>query len=153
MQQSRETIAVALFDLLKVISFGDPPQTFQTTARKGRVWSDLPDAAQPAMFLFQVGETGSQPAIALYKWRLHFWCLIYLRADAADDGAGTTIETTVNAILDAIENTLQPIIGEKQTLGLRGVNNVWIEGEIIVDTGIIDQQCAIIIPLIVETGS
>lgn len=156
MNNPREIIAVALFNLLKDITFTGSPATgggFATTARAGRMWTDVPDAAQPAMFLFQVGQAATQkPAIALYKWEMRFWCLIYLRADPAQVDAGTTVETLMNAILDAFENALQPVKGEKQTLGGL-VNNVWIEGEIILDNGILDQQCAIIIPLMVQTGS
>ena len=156
MNVPREQIAVAVFNLIKGITFGSnmPGGGFATSGRAGRMWSDLADAAQPAMFLFQVGETATQQrtAIGLYKWEMDFWCLIYLRADPAQVDAGTTVETAMNAILDALEKALQPITGEKQTLGWI-VNNVWIEGQIIVDTGITDQQCALIIPLKVQTGS
>lgn len=159
MQQTRETIALALFNQLKVISFdasasgGSPAQTFQTTARKGRIWTEVPDAAQPAMFLFQIGEVGSQKNYGLYKWHLHFWCLIYLKADASDADAGTTVETTINNVLDAIEKALQPVIGTINTLGLRGITNAWIDGQVSIDTGVLDQQCAIVIPITVEAGS
>lgn len=144
MNVPREQISVALFNLLK----GAYP--FAVAQRAGVMWDNVP--SQPAMFLFQVGESGTQAsAIGLTKWRLHFWCLIYLRAQPQAVGQDDTIETTMNQILDAIESTLQPIRGEKQTLG-GIVNNAWIEGQIGVDTGILDQQCALIIPLMVETG-
>jgi hypothetical protein len=154
MNNPREAISVALFNLLKGITFGSPPTPFQLAARAGRMWDAIPSGSQPAMFLFQVGETATQRTnIALYKWEMEFWCLIYLQADAAArDTTDVTEETQMNAIMDALEKALQPIPGEKQTLGGL-VNNVWIEGQVIFDTGIIDQQCAIIIPLKVQTGS
>jgi hypothetical protein len=42
-------------------------------------------------------------------------------------------------------------MGERQTLG-GIVNNAWINGEVMIDTGILDQQCALLIPVDVETG-
>ena len=42
-------------------------------------------------------------------------------------------------------------IGERQTLG-GIVNNAWIEGEVIMDTGILDQQLALMVPVSVECG-
>lgn len=155
MNNPRENIAVALFNLIKGITWAGSPATgsgFAQASRVGKMWSDIPDAAQPAMFLFQVGEGAAQPAIGLYKWSLRFWCLIYLKADPSQADSGVTVETQINALLDAFESALQPIKGEKQTLGGL-VNNTWIEGEVVIDTGILDQQCAIIIPLIVQTGS
>lgn len=157
MNKPREDVAVALFNRLKGVQFlGPDGQTlvgFQSTSRKGQMWDNVPPANQPSLMLFQVAEEGTQKqAIGLYKWTIKFWCLIYLRADATDADSGATVETQINSILDAIEKAMQPIIGEKQTLGGL-VNNAWIEGDVVVDTGIIDQQCAIVIPILAQTGS
>ncbi len=146
MNVPREQVSIALFNLIS------PAYPWKTAQRAGMMWQDVGSVGQPAMFVFQIGESGTQAqAIGLTKWRLHFWCMIYLRADAAQISQQTTIETQMNDILDKIEKALQPIRGEKQTLG-GIVNNAWIEGQIIIDTGILDQQCALIIPVMVETG-
>jgi hypothetical protein len=75
--------------------------------------------------------------------------MIYIRADAGPDAVPDTV---INQMLDAIGLVLQSIPpGEKQTLGGL-VENAWVEGEILIDSGILDQQCVIQIPVKVVTG-
>jgi hypothetical protein len=145
----RETIAAALFSLLAATQINSAP-AFATTGRRAKIWGDVDPSKQPAMFLIHSGEQAvqSQP-FGLTKWLLHFEVLIYLRVDPSPTA---TPDTAINAFLDAIDAQMQSgSKGTNQTLGGL-VTNAWIEGSILIDSGILDQQVAMLIPLKVVTG-
>ena len=140
-----ETISIALFNLLQTSTFN-----FVSYDRKGKIWGDVPPANQPYLALIEHGMTGVQnTALGMEKWTLHYMLLVYIRADA---DPATVPGTQINAAIKAIQEVISNVpIGEKQTLGGL-VNNTWINGEISIDTGILDQQCAIVIPVTAECG-
>ena len=143
-----EAISVALFTLLGTANFD-----FKTMDRQGQIWSSVNVADQPYFALIERGfEALQDEAIGLTKWRLRYDVLVYIRADANQDPSAPVPATILNAALKAIVEAMnsQPI-GEKQTLG-GIVNNAWISGSGVIDTGILDQQCAILIPVTVECG-
>jgi hypothetical protein len=140
-----EKIAIALFNLLLTANF-----SFASSDRRGMVWSNVASAQQPYMALIERGGSGVQnQAIGLEKWTLHFLVLVYIRADADPQ---TIPATQINAALKAIAEVMNGSpLGERQTLG-GIVINAWINGEVVIDTGILDQQCALLIPISVECG-
>jgi hypothetical protein len=140
-----ETIAVALFNLLQTSGY-----PFQTYDRKGDLPENVNSADQPYLGLVQLGMAQVEnQAQGLEKWLLHFRVLVYIRADAIPSAVPAT---QINAALKAIVNVLRSVpIGERQTLGGL-VDNCWIEGDVLMDTGILDQQCALLIPVTVDTG-
>jgi hypothetical protein len=149
MNVSREAVAAALFTQLAGTKIGGV-SPFNTTGRRARIWSDLSPGDQPAMFLIHTGEQAVQnQAPGLTKWMLHFEVLIYARVDPSPS---STPDTFINAILDALDAQMQTTPpGERQTLG-GVIYNAWIEGQIFIDTGILDQQIAILVPIRVMTG-
>lgn len=140
-----EAIAIALFNLLQTSSF-----SFSTYDRRGKIWTDVPPTNQPYLALIQRGMTGVQDtALGLEKWTLHFIVLVYIRSDA---DPVTIPATLINTIIKAIAEVINSNpIGQLQRLGGL-VNNCWISGDISIDTGILDQQCAIVIPVSAQTG-
>ena len=143
-----EAIAAALFTLLETI-----PYAFKTSDRDGQIWTNVAPTDQPYIGLIERGGTVVQnTAIGLTKHTMHFVILVYIRGDASQDATSTPPATLLNAVWLAIEQVLASSpLGEKQTLsGL--VNNVWIEGEVVMDTGILDQQLALMVPVSVELG-
>lgn len=140
-----ETISIALFNLLLTANF-----TFQSSDRRGQIWSGVTPGQQPYLGLIEKGATGVQnSALGLEKWTLHYLCLVYLRADANPEAIPAT---QINAALQAIAEAINSVpLGEKQTLGGL-VLNTFINGEVFIDTGILDQQCAILVPIDVECG-
>jgi hypothetical protein len=142
-------VALALFNLLTSTHIGGMPAS-KSTSRKAKVWSNTNAADQPAMFLVHSGEQAVQnQSYGLTKYLLHFEILIYARADA---NPSSSPDTLINGLLDALDAQLQSVPpGERQTLGGL-VQHAWIEGEILIDTGILDQQIAIMIPVRVLSG-
>lgn len=141
-----ELIEAALFALLQTAAY-----PFVTFDRRGQLPENVPAANQPYLGLVQVADAQVEnQAQGLEKWLLHFRVLVYIRADASP----TAIPSTeMNKALQAIVQAMRsgPPIGERQQLGGL-VDNAWIEGTVLRDTGILDQQCALMIPIIVDTG-
>ena len=146
-----EAIAVALYTQLLTANGTNPGQyNFTSTDQRGQLPQNVPAAAQPYMGLVELGMSQVEgQAQGLEKWLLHFRVLIYIRADAIPSAIP---RTQLNLALLAIVNAMRsgPTF-ERQTLsGL--VDNAWIEGDILMDTGVLDQQGALMIPIVVDVG-
>lgn len=146
-----EGIAVALYNQLLTANGTNPGQyKFVKTDQRGDLPQNVPPVNQPYMALVEFGmsQVESQ-AQGLEKWLLHFRVLIYIRADAIPSAIP---RTQLNLALLAIVNAMRsgPTF-ERQTLG-GIVDNAWIEGDILMDTGVLDQQGALMIPIVVDVG-
>lgn len=142
-----EAIEVALFNLIKA-AVQDAP--FKTVSRKARVWATTGIEKQPACYLVPVGITITQDqAFGLSKYLLQYVVLVYSRAD---EGSDAPPQTFLNACWKAVNDSLAATPrGYKQTLGGL-VENCWIEGEGPMNSGILDPQCALEIPIRALTG-
>lgn len=143
-----EVIANALFIRLGQISYA-----FKTMDRKGKIWTNVTPADQPYIGLIERGGMVVQnQAIGLTKHTLHFLILVYIRGDASQDPTAILPATLLNAVWKGIEQIMNSSpMGERQTLG-GIVNNAWIEGEVVMDTGILDQQLALMVPVSIDCG-
>ena len=159
MNVTREAVATALLaqlalangnGTLKLPNGTSVPQIpFKLFIREGIMWDKL-SGQQPAAELIKVSEGWAQNALGLPKYVLHYWLLVYAKSQGLEN---TPDETFINQCLDAFDAAMAPKPPyQKQTLG-NLVNNAWIEGDVMVDQGILDQQMAIVIPVKVETGS
>lgn len=154
---NREPIAQALFTLLA------GAYQWQTKSRQAKMWTS--SDPQPAMYQIAPEEGDSQSEMALTEYRLRYICLVYFHADPAPDGSAAHPypDTVINAMLQAIEAVLGTPTGERmqnmRTIGgpaanppVTNVINCWIDGKIDKDSGILDQQCAILVPITVLCG-
>ena len=88
-------------------------------------------------------------AQGLEKWLLHFRVLVYIRADASSSAIpATQLNNALQAIVQVMRSAPP---GVQQTLGGL-VDNAWINGDVMMDTGILDQQCALLVPITVDVG-
>lgn len=155
MNYPRNQVATALFSVLSGLNGTGPGQfNFATFSRTTRIWSDVPPASQPAGFLLYVGEDDAQDqAFVARVYQMHFYFLAYFRTGLLDSQVA---EEMAFLIIDAIDGTpgKPGLIGNNalpQTLGGL-VANTWIQGRIIVDTGVTDEQAFVAIPIEVLTG-
>lgn len=150
MNSDREAVSVALFNLINGAVTAAMPGYFQTVDRTPRDVGDIPPANQPSLSVFKISEVAAQnQAYGATRYRLHYSVLCYARASSERTAIW---ETICNTILTAIDNAMVgPLKGQPNTLGGL-VGNAWIEGQTLIDNGIIDQQMALLIPVIVETG-
>lgn len=144
----REAIWVALYNWM-VLQVG--PQ-FTSIGRKHIAPPDLIYAAQPALFVVQVKESHmpAKPPGAPTKLILHGFFIVYCPAPTVDEdiGAETVLAaTTMNGLLRAIDDAMQPDSPNgKFTLGGL-VEHCWIEGDTDMDPGIFGDQAAAILNL------
>jgi hypothetical protein len=158
---NREPISVALFNLLSGLTYNDGvARTFVTKSRRPRVYGDADLGEQPAFYLAAPNEGDQQPDMSLTEYRLHYVALIYFQAPS-DWNATPYPDTTFNAILQAIEAAL-PVVGGQQDLRNyapaapftwpTNVVNAWVEGTVDKVGGILDEQCALLVPITVLAG-
>lgn len=146
----REAIWAALYALLQT----KVGSSYVTKGRHHVQPPTLTPEMQPAMFLVQVRETRApRPVVgAPVKLTLSGFIILYAQMPAPlldDVGAETVLgATTLNAMLQAIDDALQPtdLSTGRQTLGGL-VHHCWIEGDVEMDPGIYTQQGAAIVPI------
>jgi hypothetical protein len=151
-----ERIATALYNLLLTAVGPTPPQfPFATTDRRGQVPQNVPEASQPYLGLLELGGNqhlgalGSLQTQGLEKWLLQFAVLIYIRADAEPSAVpATQLNAAWLSVITVLRSTP---IGERQTLGGL-VDNAYVFGDCIMNAGVIDQQCTLSIPVLVDVG-
>jgi hypothetical protein len=150
----REDIANALINRFQTLL--QPAGPFVTVSRRGKIWSAVPSDQQPAFFLIHPGGRAEQPAMpgkptwVLTRWTINYMAIVYARADADPN---VLPDSLANFLFDAVEAAIKPAPLESDGVKLGGlVENAWIEGDYFVDTGIEDQQIAIMIPIHVLTG-
>lgn len=123
------------------------PMTFATTSRQAKAPSQVPAESQPALFQLKLQEDIDEAqAFGAPRYKLKYKALIYFRGGTDPQVVN---ETQINAILDALDAVLQPSpVGTNQTLGGLAVN-AWKDGRTEIETGILDQQCWVEVPITV----
>ncbi len=135
----REPIYAALFKRMSKIP------GIVTASRLLQLWSDVPAAQQPALFMAQPGETPEQKFGVPTKWTLS--ASFYLYVNTASN-VGTLPATVLNNLLDAIEAALVPDDPDGCRCTLGGlVSHCWISGKIETDEGALGSQAVAIIPV------
>lgn len=102
--------------------------SFVTISRRSRIWLNVPAGEQPAMFLRQVREEAMYDGRGVpIKWNMYVDVPIYVTAGPEPDASADPL---LNAAIDKIERLL-PFVGTKvQTLGLPGISEVRIFGNV-----------------------
>jgi hypothetical protein len=144
----REDIYAALF--AAVSQAGE----FVTTSRRLRMWGDVAQDEQPALFMVQRPETVIQRKGVPAKHELLVDFFVYVNTGEDERSVPATI---LNPLVDAIEATLTPdpvtgfynlvVMGDTTTCTIA---HCWIEGEIQNDEGILGAQAVAIIPVKIE---
>lgn len=137
-----EAIYVALWSQISA----NLPASVITKARRWQHYDDVPQAAQPAVFLWEgpieVQRVRGMPAIYAIHPELYVYC-----NNKGDNtiAPGTLLNPIINAVISALEPT-----GPDDTQTLGGlVDRAYIDGSIEVDGGHLGEQSVAIIPLFV----
>jgi hypothetical protein len=147
MRVPRRQISQALFTQL---------QTAYNWARSERgteIWSNVAPVDQPFLGLLCPREVASQPqAWGLTRWERFYFAMIYMRRDQMPLDQGQYFSDLIDDMLDAVDTSLlgSPM-GEANTLGGL-VTQCSIDGDIMVDSGILDNQAVILVPIHVVAG-
>ena len=151
---TRESVYQALFQLLQTVPVpAAVGGKWNTQSRVLQDWEDVVPANQPAMFLHQLPQNARQPTVpGLPEWRWHAALWIYYRTDNINNPTasnGPIPDAVVNAFVDNVELALQSVPPEeRQTLGGRVVHT-WIEGDVVWNSGLTNNQAVILVPITV----
>lgn len=142
MNTSRETIYSSLFTLLSnaLTSLG-----FITLSRHPANWTNVAPEDQPAMFMQQISEKAivlPSPAPPT-KWELLVDVVLYVNVGSDPTALSSTL---LNAAVDAIESRI-PIGIKVQNLGLQGVIEVRINGNVEYALGSLAEQGIALVPI------
>lgn len=137
----RNAIFEALLDLASGMTWGTPPRSFVYSARRVRLWGDVP--GQPALCQAEHDEDIQQTTRLESKTTLNASWLIYQNT-GADPTAVPAVEN--NLILDAVQALFPDDPEDVQTLGGL-VHYCRISGKVFKDPGDLDGQGLIIVPI------
>jgi hypothetical protein len=140
-----ELIELALFTLMKAALEALPGNPFKKISRVARIWATTGIENQPAAFLVPLGASIIEDqAYSVPKYVLQYAVLVYTRAE---DGPDNVPQILLNQCWKAVNDALRATPpGSPQTLGGLVVN-AWIEGQVTMQSGILDKQCALEIPV------
>jgi len=138
---TREAIYAALF---AVVSQAAP---FVTVSRRLKMWGDVPQEMQPALYMTQKPESVTQQRGLPAKHTLSADIFIYAKTGEDETQVPATI---LNPLVDAVESALAP----DPTLGYfplvvsgQTISHCWIDGQIDNDEGVLVSQAVAIIPV------
>jgi hypothetical protein len=135
----------ALFSLLKTAAY-----PFVTFSQRGATPENIDTALQPYLALIPLGAGQVEnQAQGIEKWIFEYACVVYIRAVATPE---TIPAIELNKAFYAIVNVMRstPPFSQQTLGGL--VDNAWIEGECMFNTGILDEQCRLLVPIKVVLG-
>jgi hypothetical protein len=138
---SRETIMAALLARLQTTA------GVVTVSRRVKLWTDVPPAEQPAIFIAEHGEDvahRSENTPGLVTIGVDLFVYVYTGEP------GGVPATTLNTVLDAIDAALAPsgadMVRGRQTLGGL-VSHCFVNGSVFKDPGDLDNQGLAVVPI------
>src|SRR5215472_16661648 len=142
----RATVFNALFNFI----VNTPPPVgsdWKTTSQWLRHWNDVAPEQQPALFLHRWPQVSEQKhAFGVTKWAWKAAIIVYYRTDGYRSATAYPDQLT-DRFLDDLEQTFQTVpLLTRQTLGGL-VWNVWLDGNVYSDPGLLDGQSVIVAPL------
>lgn len=146
---TREAIYTALFALWSTARWGDTNEKrFVTLSRRVKLFSDVPNEQQPALYQAEHAEVTGQTSNLPYKRTFAANLIIYQATPLAPNVDGA-VEN--NLILDALETAIAPKpqdpgYPKRNTLGGL-VYHAYFDGNVFKDPGDIDNQAMMVVPV------
>ncbi|KWN78318.1 hypothetical protein [Burkholderia ubonensis] len=142
MSIQREPIYAALFALVQaaVTSYA------VTIARRFQLASQVPPVEQPAVFQVEKSERIQHERRGLPK---KYWLSVDLVVYVQAGDSASVPSQLMNQILDAIDAALEPSPGDPMNVQTLGglVEHAWIEGEVLIVEGTLQDQSVAIVPV------
>jgi hypothetical protein len=146
-----EQVFAALFALLNPLAAKTSATPFVTVSRRFKQWSQTTSTMWPAVYQFQVtqGLEGFDRGVG--KQSLRAWWFVYLNPS---EGDADIVSQRMNRYRDALLNVLKPTprMGPRMTLGIPGISNVYPDGGLLMDEGLLEPPALIRIPITILTG-
>lgn len=120
---------------------------FITASRRLRLWTDVPQSEQPAVFIAERNDVVTRQSESMpSKTTLGVDLFIYTAASNPDDVPATKLNKAIEAIEAVLAPTRADLVRNRQTLGGL-VSHCYVDGEIFKEPGDLDGQGLAIIPL------
>lgn len=143
-----EAIEAGVFALLQD---GLAGKGFVTISRSMRLWTEQNIPDQPALLFRTIGGAASEPqapGATQYDWQ--YLARVY---NQAEPDPNAVPQTAQNGLLKAINDALHPPKLRGQPIRLGGmVASVWIEGHVVIEGGLLSQQCVLDVFINARTG-
>lgn len=127
--------------------FGD----VQTVTRIWQPWDEIASIAQPAIVIVEPSQDMTNNRGQQISVRLNLQLVCYIQVDPKD--LVNPPNTRVNNFVMAVQRALLPYTGKDKAVNAQTldglVSNVFIDGKILKDAGIIDGQGSALIPVTV----
>jgi len=143
---TRQQVFNALFALLKQVP-APAGGKWQTFTQHLKSWDDYTSDQQPVLTLYRLPQIAEQKTFSVTKWHWKAAVFVYYRIDSIQCTTGSVYpEELVDDLIDAIETVFLTPLNNRLTLGGL-VYHCWIDGPITFDSGIIDNQAVIVVPI------
>ena len=157
MISSRETVYSSVFAILQTLA----PAHFVTVSRRLDNFANVPPIFQPALYQLQAMERISPRRGMPPVNQLELELFIYARTDDPTFAPSQFL----NPLLDAVFELFEPNPAKNttvtqqwtngatltQTFGIPGVEHIWVEGEIKIAEGCLENQAIAVIPVSIKT--
>lgn len=157
MRTPRAEIADALAGLiqganLSAVNIPSGAAAFTYVSKHYVHWDAQDTTSWPVAYLRHMEEDISRQMYGTSKYHLHYRLFCFLVVNSADPNFDQDDEV-INPLLDAIDEVLTPKIqGTAINLGLRGIDDCWIEGKTMIADGTDDGRAIIVIPITVSAA-
>jgi hypothetical protein len=150
---SREAIFNALFKLLGDVALPDYLGAWIVKSRDFQTPEQMAanPANQPTLSMIQTPQHAVMDTFGLSQWKLGATAVIYYRTEGIPD-SDMARDKIVNDVIDSFDRAINPMPGMAQTLGGM-VLHTYIEGAVIFDNGLTDQQAFVLIPITILIGA
>ncbi len=146
MNVPREQIYNALFGLAQ--SAFAAGSGFGIMSRQPQLWTNVKPGDFPAFFQWEVSEKADQVTFGLTRWEAKVKWMVFVQPS---QNYSDVVTARMDPYLDALEKALEPDAGGKQTLGGL-VANVWVDGTVLKDVGVLSSTAGFMMPLTIITG-
>lgn len=144
---TRQQVFNALFQVVQTIP-SPTNQPWRSFSQHLKSFDDYPAEAQPVITLYRMPQVAEQKTFGVTKWHWKVVLIVFYRIDAIQCAQNKIWpEQLVDNFIDAVEQRFQTDpLNNRFTLG----GLVWhcfIDGAITFDSGVVDNQAIIVIPL------
>jgi len=117
---------------------------FRTLSRRLDNFTNVDSYIQPALYQLQAGEKIMPQRGLPSKLQLQVELFVYARSEDSTIPPSSVLNPLVDAVLLL---TLPPAGKDVQTFGIQDVQHIWVEGEIKIAEGVLENQVIAVIPV------
>ncbi len=147
MRAARAAIADALVAAVKGSSY-----PFNTVSKHFVSWDSQDTTSWPVAYVKHMAEEVKREMYGTSRYHVHYRIFCYALVNSADPNFDQE-DQVIGPLLDALDAAFKPQIdGGKFDLSLRGVDEAFIEGQILIADGVEDGRAVVVVPVTVSVA-